>query len=179
MKTLNRNNHVCVNATGENLAWCVNKQKDGLTGIFDHTMHDVDDLDNIDIEYCLQRWIDDANAGEAKEIRIIAADKINDRGFFEDNEDETLWLTIGTISELGTNLEQEIEYQKEHRREKALEIIDDYIEKQEEIFEVKKGEYRDDLRFNSSIFDNAADEVIEAIKLLQYSKNLKDDDLIQ
>jgi hypothetical protein len=82
METLNRNNHVCVNATGENLAWCVNKQKDGLTGIFDHTMHDVNDLDNIDIEYCLQNWIQQANAGEAEKIRIIAANKINEIGFF-------------------------------------------------------------------------------------------------
>lgn len=112
---MNRKDHVCINATDQNLSWCVNKQREGLQGCFDNTMQDVDNLDDIDIEYCLQRWVDDANAGEREERRIISEEKINDSGFYEDLEDETLWLTIGTVFELESNLDHEIEYQKGER----------------------------------------------------------------
>jgi hypothetical protein len=173
-ETLNRNDHVCINATGENLAWCVNKQQKGLTGTFDHSMQDVDDLESIDIEECLRNWINDANTGDREEMRIISSDKISKEGFFEDKEDETLWLTIGTVSELETELTQEIDYQKEHHREEALEIVNDYLNDVNDYLNDK-----DDVKFNDFIFDGASDEVIDAKKLLQYSKNLKDDDLIQ
>lgn len=107
--------HLClkINESNQNIAYCVNQQREGVKGMFDHTLAECDDLDSVDINALIKAVIDDRNNGEEEIMRLIDESEINDNGFA--NQDDQLWLTIGTYDDLITEVKQEIEYQREQR----------------------------------------------------------------
>ena len=108
--------HLCIkiNESNQNVAYCVNQQREGVKGMFDNTLEECTDLESVNIDAHIEAVIADRNNGEEEIMRLIDEEEINKSGFA--NQDDQLWLTVGTYKDLVAEVEQEIEYQRNKRK---------------------------------------------------------------
>jgi hypothetical protein len=105
------------NVTNRNLSEIVNEGIKGIKGLFDGTLEETENLNDIDIDAHIEAAIEWANAGEEIVYKFEEDENIPQNGLIADKEDITLWYSVASYDELKKEVEQEIEYQKKQRFE--------------------------------------------------------------
>jgi hypothetical protein len=105
------------NVTNRNLSEIVNEGKKGIKGLFDGTLEEAENLNEINIDEHIEAVVEWANAGEEIVYKFEEDENIPQNGLIADEEDIMLWYSVASYDELKKEVEQEIEYQKEQRVE--------------------------------------------------------------